>query len=228
MDFTSLFPNAQPPKKEEKEEPRPEALWSTEEQASFTKDVLDALPIHTPRTKPEFAHLILEAEVDDLLAPAVQLQKAAGDMGISNVFVDGGYHAAVLCRLFGLQPLPGKRGDDASKDGRTYELKAVNLLDAHGNSRKEPDVGAGSRIQAKTIDRWERETDSWLIGYFQGPTPREVWQLPCSALLPLFSEWRAELRAREEGAVIQPHVPYRLLRDAGKRIYWRPGVGPTP
>lgn len=183
------------------------------------EEMLDTLanPLSPPS---DLAPLQAQGSISDLLSLAAPLEQAAQKYGIPTVFDDGGFKTLILCKLFGLTPLPGKGGDDAvDAEGRSFELKTLNLLDSSGNDRRTPPgVGAGTPLEQARIDRYRR-TNSWLIGVFRGYHPIEVWQLSSTLLEPFYVKWEEQLRQAPGGVINNPKIPFQFVTTMGHRHY---------
>lgn len=167
---------------------------------------------------PPMALLPLTQDVSHLIGLAHPLEEEANKVGIFNVFDDGGYRTLLLCTMFGLHVLPGKSGDDAvDSEGRTFELKTVNLKSGAGMFKENyPGVGTAHSLSEASIARYQKTT-GWIIGVFIGNTPIEVWQIDSRHFDPLFRKLSLRLAANQ--GVNNPKIPFKLIRRHGKRIY---------
>lgn len=171
-------------------------------------DFLPVTPEHLPTTP-----LACQGSVEALLQLARPLEEAGRAVGITSVFDDGGYRTLLLCRLFGLQALPGKGGDDArDAAGRRFELKAVNVLDSCGQERRTLGIGAGTPLEQARIERYRR-VDAWIIGVFRGVAPLEAWCVPSTALEPFFARWEERLQVTPR--LNNPKIPLQFIRQVG-------------
>jgi hypothetical protein len=159
----------------------PEPLPPIEDPGPFElEQMLDDL--NRPGPPSDVLPLEPQGDITEIVQLAEPLERVAQDFGIPTVFDDGGYKTLIMCKLLGLRPLPGKRGDDAvDAEGRRFELKTVNLLTTMGEPKKSLGVTTEHTLRQSNIDRY-RQTNSWLIGVFRGFYPVEVWQLPSDPL----------------------------------------------
>lgn len=181
------------------------------------EDIIKRLDQEESKTPP-MALLPLSQDVSHLVGLATPLEEEANKIGIFNVFDDGGYRTLLLCTMFGLHVLPGKLGDDAvDSEGRTFELKTVNLKNGSGLYRGSyPNVGTAHSLSAENIKRY-RKTTGWIIGVFVGNTPIEVWQVDSKHFDSLFD--RLDRKVAANRGRNNPKIPFRLIRQHGKRIY---------
>ena len=121
--------------------------------------------------------LSLSKTVKHIIKLAAPLEKVANKAGIFNVFDDGGYRTLLLITMFKLTKPPGRLGDDATaEDGRTIEIKTINLINTKGETRKNfPGVTTEHTLRLANIKRY-RATSLWLIGVFKGNQPLDVWE----------------------------------------------------
>lgn len=161
--------------------------------------------------------------IEHLIDLAQPLEAAAQEAGIPSVFDDGGFRTLLVCRLFGLQALPGKAGHDARcPKGRNFELKTVNLVGTHGQRRVNPGVTTEHTLRQANIERFRR-TNSWLIGVFAGCRPLEFWQVPTGRLETFFSEWEQKLAQAPNQEINNPKIPLKFIRETG-HLVWSPSV----
>ena len=151
------------------------------------EEIIEELDREEEREPPPMAFLPISQDVSHLVVLATPLEAEANKIGIFNVFDDGGYRTLLLCTMFGLRVLPGKQGDDAvDSEGRTFELKTVNLQSGSGLFKeKYPDIGTEHTLSESNLKRY-RKTTGWIIGVFIGNTPIEVWQIDSIHLEPVF------------------------------------------
>lgn len=159
-------------------------------------------------------------DVARLVALAHPLELEANRLGIFNVFDDGGYRTLLLLEMLGLKKARvGRLGDDAcDADGRTFELKTVNLVDTQGREKRSyPGVTTEHTLRAENVRRY-RATHAWVVGVFKANTPLDVHVVPTSALEPFFKAWEARIKQAGNKEINNPKIPFGLVAASGVRL----------
>jgi len=152
---------------------------------------------------------------------ATPIELLANEVGVVNVFDDGGYRTAILLKLFGLTKNPGRLGHDAQDaDGNLYELKTVNLIDTRGKPKKSiPSITTEHSLTLANISRY-RATKAWLVGVFEGHVPLDVWVIDSEKLEPFYAAWEEKIRRLiSEGKGDHdnnPKIPFGYVQEAGR------------
>jgi Restriction endonuclease PvuII len=150
-------------------------------------------------------------DVSRLVALAHPLEEEANRFNIFNVFDDGGYRTLLLLEMLSMKKAgDGRLGDDACDDqGRTYELKTVNLVSTRGERKDEyPGVTTEHTLTRDNIARY-RKTHAWVVGVFMGNRPLDVYVIPTKALEPYFKKWEASLATKESERRARPRKAIR-------------------
>lgn len=165
--------------------------------------------------------------IRDILSMADPLESRANSAGIYNVFEDSGLRTLILCSLLDLRTIPGRLGDDAiDAYGHRYELKTVNVRKSDGVRRSAyPGISTEHTLNEAIIERYRRTT-AWVIGIFDGHTPKEVWQVPSAALEATYQNWINLIRVRRD-TLNNPKIPFQTVRAQGFCVYMEGQERPT-
>lgn len=166
---------------------------------------------------PDSQPLTLSGDVQHIIELARPLEALANQAGIYNVFDDGGYRTLLLITMFDLKKPPGRLGDDATAaDGRTFELKTINLINTKGEERTTyPGITTEHTLRQENINRY-RKTSSWLIGVFKGNIPLDVWEVESSKLEPYYSLWETRIAHAPNHEINNPKIPFAFIASVGR------------
>lgn len=158
--------------------------------------------------------------VETLVALATPIEVEANRRGIFNVFDDGGYRTLLLLEMLGLRKAnPGRMGDDASdEEGRTFELKTVNLINTKGEERRSyPGVTTEHTLRIENLRRY-RQTSAWVIGVFKGNLPLDVYVLAARELEPFFKKWEGAIAKAGNHEINNPKIPFGFVASRGRHL----------
>ncbi|MFB4260942.1 hypothetical protein ACE106_17495 [Shouchella clausii] len=158
-----------------------------------------------------------KSEICHLLDMANVLQDEATKNNIIHVFDDGGYRELLLTKMFGLQKIAGRHGDDGIDigTGKQYELKTVNLIDTKGKLRHKPGITTCHHVNHEIIKRY-RAVSGFLIGIFYINDPARIYEVPPKALEHHFKKWESRLLNEENLKHINnPKIPFLDIINEG-------------
>lgn len=150
--------------------------------------------------------LTIKEDISYLLDMADVLQKEATDHNIISVFDDGGYRELLLTKMFGLNKMAGRHGDDGIDEatGQKYELKTVNLIDTEGKLRIKPYITTCHHLNNEIIKRY-RSVNGFLVGIFYINEPARIYEIHPNKLESSLTHW--ENRLHSETGLIHINNP---------------------
>ncbi|MDA8064503.1 MAG: hypothetical protein M0031_03200 [Thermaerobacter sp.] len=158
-------------------------------------------------------------DIRELLRVGDFIQGIADDYKVRNVFDDSGYKTLLLLKYFGLVKIEGRQGDDVldQKTGKHYEMKTVNLLNAHGQFRRNPGITTCHHVNTDVITRY-RKVEARIIGVFFGHRPARIYEMPTAELEQFFSAWEKQLTTRTH--INNPKIPFPRVVDLATCHFW--------
>lgn len=148
----------------------------------------------------------LANDIQQYISLAQQLQQEANKYNIFHVFEDGGYKELIMMKMFDLNRLEGRHGDDGvDGKGRRVELKTVNLVNTRGERRKSLNISTCHHLNYEVLHRY-RNGDFWLVGVFHVNEPAKIYEISTSSLEVYFERWEQRLDELKKKGIQNPHL----------------------
>lgn len=149
-------------------------------------------------------------EMEEALEATDKLKHLAKEYGIVDPFSDNGVKVLQIAVATGLDILPGRLGPDAKdRIGNEYEIKTVDL------DKKNSGFSTNHHLNTAVIDRFRKRR--FVFATYQGSTLIEAYLVESSALAPVFTKWRRDLKGRTH--LNNPKIPIDYVREVGTAMY---------